>query len=126
MKFDIVDTVLLVEEILQSSVGDRLRLPKYRGDANPFRGHCYVASEALYHLLGGKEQGWKPMFLKHEGENHWFLQKNGLIIDITVSQFKKFPPYDNAIGKGFLTKKPSKRARTIISIVKEEENARRD
>jgi hypothetical protein len=25
------------------------------------RGNCYYTSEALYHILGGKAAGWKPM-----------------------------------------------------------------
>lgn len=75
------------------------------------RGNCYVTSEALYHLLGGKESGWKPMNMKHEGESHWFLKhKSGLILDATASQFKKKPDYQKARGRGFLTKQPSLRA----------------
>lgn len=79
------------------------------------RGNCYVASEALYHLLGGKEAGWKPMMVKHEGDTHWFLKHtSGLIIDPTVSQFKESPPYEEARGCGFLTKQPSKRAQNLM------------
>lgn len=33
------------------------------------RGNCYVTSEALYHLLGGKAAGWTPHSLKHEGHH---------------------------------------------------------
>ena len=79
------------------------------------RGNCYVASEALYHLLGGKDAGWKPMYIKHEGESHWFLQhKSGMILDITVSQFQSIPNYSNAKGKGFLTRSPSRKARKLM------------
>lgn len=35
------------------------------------RGNCYVTSEALYHLPGGKASGWKPMTVRHEGAVHW-------------------------------------------------------
>lgn len=80
------------------------------------RGNCYVTCEALYHLLGGKDAGYTPMRMKHEGSTHWFLwnHKTGLIMDPTVSQFKKKPDYLTARGCGFLTKKPSKRAKVLM------------
>jgi hypothetical protein len=75
------------------------------------RGNCYVACEALYHLLGGKIAGWKPMYIKHENDTHWFLKHiSGLILDPTSSQFAIIPNYSKARGCGFLTKQPSKRA----------------
>ncbi len=36
---------------------------------NNKNGNCYVTCEALYHLLGGKKAGYKPMYIKHEGGN---------------------------------------------------------
>lgn len=85
------------------------------------RSNCYVTCEALYHLLGGKKNGWKPMFMKHEGESHWFLKCNWvtgvMTLDPTVSQFKTEPDYSTAIGKGFLTKKPSKRAKALVKLM---------
>jgi hypothetical protein len=79
-------------------------------------GNCYATSEAIYHLLGGKEAGWKPMRLDvGEDQNHWFIQhKSGLIIDLTKSQYDFEPDYSEAVGCGFLTKTPSRRARTIM------------
>lgn len=87
------------------------------------RGNCYVTCEALYHLLGGKESGYKPMTVRHEGDVHWFLVFEGtknlgyyglggcrVVIDPTVSQFKTKPDYNKGRGRGFLTKKPSTRA----------------
>lgn len=76
------------------------------------RGNCYVTSEALYHLLGGKKAGWTPMRMTVGRESHWFLRhKSGLIIDATKKQFgKRKINYDRAVGCGFLTKKPSWRA----------------
>ena len=49
---------------------------------------------------------YKGRFLTHKetGEN----------IDLTSSQFKSPVPYEKAIGKGFLTKQPSKRAQELI------------
>lgn len=90
------------------------------------RGNCYITCEALYHLLGGKASGYKPMYMKHEGTSHWFLQltfgwaaydKKTIIIDPTVKQFKNKPDYSKAKGKGFLTKRPSKKARALMKIL---------
>lgn len=91
---------------------------------NRRRGNCYVTVEALYHLLGGKRSGWKPMTVRHEGDVHWFLEKevpdfNGLRskfirLDPTAMQFESTPPYESARGRGFLTKEPSRRAREMM------------
>jgi hypothetical protein len=79
------------------------------------RGNCYVASEALYHLLGGKGAGWTPCRVKIDNDTHWFLRhRSGLIVDPTRSQFKTEPPYAKARGSGFLTRQPSKRARKLM------------
>lgn len=74
-----------------------------------------MTSEALFHLLGGKAGGWKPMRMRHEGDTHWFLKhSSGLIVDATVSQFQKTPDYSKAVGSGFLTKRPSRRAKELM------------
>jgi len=84
------------------------------------RGNCYVTCEALYHLLGGKKAFLKPMTVRHEGDVHWFLvslRQGDLLpvyIDPTAKQFKTPPNYTKARGRGFLTKKPSKRARKLM------------
>lgn len=81
------------------------------------RGNCYVTSEAIYHLVGGPLSGWKPMVMRTATDTHWFLRHNsGLILDATCKQFKRgeAPDYSKARGTGFLTKKPSKRARELM------------
>lgn len=81
------------------------------------RGNCYVASEALFHLLGGKAAGWTPMSVRTPGDVHWFLRHaDGRILDPTAAQFagKPKPDYAAARGRGFLTRKPSKRARALM------------
>lgn len=79
------------------------------------RGNCYVTSEAVYHLLGGKAAGWKPMRMRHEGDVHWFLKHvSGIILDLTVNQFDSVPDYTQARGAGFLTKRPSARAQVLM------------
>ena len=82
------------------------------------KGNCYVTSEALYHLLGGKNAGWKPMNMQHEGTQHWFLKhESGMIVDATAIQFAKTPDYSKARGRGFLTGAPSKRARALMNVM---------
>ena len=94
--------------------------------ADPMTGHCAVASEAAYHLLGGKAAGWTPLNLHHEGSSHWFLRHaDGRILDITASQFKTAVPYGKGRGCGFQTplkdaqglQLPSKRAQVVIDRV---------
>lgn len=92
---------------------DELRHKKYRGSVNPLAGHCYVACEVFFHLNPGK---YKPCFIRWEGEPHWYLveRATGAVFDPTVSQFKTVPDYSRGVGKGFLTKKPSKRAQIVL------------
>jgi ADP-ribose pyrophosphatase YjhB (NUDIX family) len=107
---------------VQTSLSDDLRKPQYRGHENCLAGHCYVASEALYHLLGGAESGWVPQNIQHEGGPHWYLKHkiSGTILDPTASQFKTKVPYENGRGKGFLTKQPSKRTQVVLDRIKNE------
>lgn len=94
---------------------DDLRRPPWRGHPNPLAGHCYVASEALYHLMGGKGAGLTPQFVRHEDQPHWFLRhQDGTIVDPTAEQFGTPVPYDQARGCGFLTKNPSRRAQVVL------------
>ncbi len=110
---DLVDSI-------RNSLSDDLLKKEYRDRPDRVRsaGHCYAASEAAYHMLGGKASGYTPMQINHEGDSHWFIKHNdGTIIDPTADQFKTPVPYENAVGRGFLTRKPSKRAQTIIDRV---------
>lgn len=115
----------LIEKIKKSLTPDLLKdeFWRERNRLEPMAGHCYVASEAYYHLCG---QRCKPYVISgiEVGRfktriSHWFLRcKGGEIIDITASQFPSLPPYDKAKGCGFLTKQPSKRAQVVIERVK--------
>tara|TARA_A100001201_G_scaffold103047_1_gene88390 strand:- start:5520 stop:14852 length:9333 start_codon:yes stop_codon:yes gene_type:complete len=94
---------------------------------NPKFGHCYVAAESLWHLLGAKESKYKPQRLSFEvnGEKytHWYLKNDrGEIVDPTAEQFKVMDiriPYELGVGNGFLTKEPSKRSQIVINRVNE-------
>lgn len=82
------------------------------------RGNCYVTSEALFHLLGGRRAGWIPQRLRMEGDTHWFLRhSSGLILDATAQQFDRTPDYELGRGTGFLTKRPSKRAVRLMEML---------
>lgn len=96
---------------------DALRKPKYQGNPNPYVGHCYVACEVLFHLNPGR---YASYYILHENEPHWFLKDrlSGEIFDPTYKQFKTPVPYDKGIGKGFLTKRQSKRTRLVIESIK--------
>lgn len=103
---------------------------------NPLFGHCYVACEALYHIIkdpmfsdflspcDNNLLEYKPCRGRDENNiTHWWLQNNkGKIIDPTQEQYTlygKTPPYRNGTRGPFLTKKPSKRASVVIERVKQ-------
>ena len=103
-------------ERVRAALSDDLRRAPWKGCPNPLTGHCYVASEALFHLLGGKLAGWTPCFLRHEGQPHWFLRHvDGQVLDPTAGQFTATPDYSLGTGKGFLTRSPSRRAQQVIN-----------
>lgn len=85
---------------------------------NPLSGHCYNASEVLYHLWG-KKRGFTPRQVEVETAvgviSHWYLQHEDVIVDPTSEQFGSLEiPYQEGVARGFMTKKPSKRAREIM------------
>ena len=83
-------------------------------------GHCYVASEALFHLLGGRASDYRPFHGKDDtGDTHWWLVDTftGARHDVTADQYYsvgKTPPYDAGRMGTFLTREPSKRARIVM------------
>jgi hypothetical protein len=90
--------------------------PKYKGRD---QAHCYAATEAVYHLLGGPASAYRPKQLTLGPEtSHWWLEgPNGEIVDPTHDQFEEPIDYTLGTGKGFLTREPSKRANEIIQRV---------
>ena len=114
----------LVPKVQQALTPDLLKEP-YRSQviagAHPRTGHCYIAAEALYHLAGGKAAGLKPMSIQHEGGPHWWIRTAaGEDIDPTTEQFGTPVPYAEGVGRGFLTRAPSKRAAILIQRVHNE------
>lgn len=112
----------LPQKIREALTPDLLK-PRFRGSGIPYYGHCYVASEALYHALGGKEAGYTPVRARDsEGTVHWWLEDGaGTIIDVTKDQYESrglVPPYAEGRRAGFLTKGPSKRAAILLARIR--------
>ncbi len=117
-------TPAALADAIRAALTPDLVRPKYRGHPeNPMFGHCYVASEALFHLLGGRATNYRPYHGKDDtGDTHWWLEDTltGFRYDVTADQYLsvgKKPPYDAGRMGTFLTKEPSKRARVVMSRV---------
>jgi hypothetical protein len=112
---DIPNTVRVVQQHLTPD----LLKPEHRGQEHPHAGHCYVASEALYHL-GLKELGYTPVRGRDpNGVMHWWLRgPEGHIVDATAGQYTH-PPYAEGVPGGFLTKRPSMRAIALLFNVRQ-------
>lgn len=115
----------LLTQVQRALTPDLLK-PAFRAvwsPENPLYGHCYVAAEALFHLLGGKASGYVPHAARDgHGIVHWWLETaDGRILDPTAAQYLSIgeqPPYAHGRGKGFLTRAPSKRAQRVMERVK--------
>jgi hypothetical protein len=106
------DIVMDVRSLLRNDD----RKPQYRWNPNPMFGQCYVASETVYHLLGGKHC---PAVLysyqmRWEGESHWFLVLAYKVIDPTFDQFEEKPKYEYSTRRAFMSPSPSKRTRAVM------------
>ena len=95
---------------------------RIRKDDHPSKGHCYVVSEAIYHLFG-HDLGFEPQVLRVGTNTHWYLRnkKYNRVIDLTAKQFKKKINYSKGRYCAFLTKKPSKRAKILLERIKDAE-----
>jgi hypothetical protein len=75
---------------------------------------CYPGAEVVYHANGGKRAGLTPMQQRHEGVSHWWVRgPGGEVLDPAAAQFRSPVPYERGRGRGFLTKRPSRRARQL-------------
>lgn len=119
-------TIVRWMRAIQACLTDDLLSPKERrrrrAGSHPHTGHCYVASEALHHLTG---RSLKPCCGSYRGRTHWWLETRGkcrlpAIYDPTGDQFgdkQRLSFYLRGRGTGFLTWKPSRRARILIDRV---------
>lgn len=85
-------------------------------------GKCYIASEALYYLAGGKTAGLTPVRGALPGDLaplvHWWLRDSeGNVIDLTADQFDFDWPYEDGRGCGFQSnmKKETKELLEVIN-----------
>lgn len=110
-------------EALHSCLTKDLLKKQYQSDYenNHFTtGHCYIASEAVFHTFGGKDEWSAYSGRDHNDGTHWWL-KNKLtkeIIDPTKEQYTSLgiePPYDKGRPCAFLTREPSARARELMA-----------
>lgn len=107
---------------VRAELTDDLLSPAYRRleGRRPTTGHCYVASEAIYYLMAGRNSSLRSYHINHEGASHWFLRhESGLVVDATADQFDSSVPYCDARRMAFLTATPSKRAWIVIRAVRE-------
>ena len=114
-------------DLVQKSLTDDLLRGRWKNkDDNSHHtdGHCYVAAEALWHLLGiDKYQSYVASYIDKGGKaTHWWLRNKitGEYADPTKEQYlhiNEVPPYHIGKRAAFLTKLPSKRAKIVIDRV---------
>ena len=102
----------------------KLLSPKWKKEnkgAPASTGFCYIAAEAINYILGSQGKPFCASYIEGGKKyTHWWIELNGDIIDPTATQYTKLgkkPPYNLGVGKGFLTKKLSKRANKLLKIV---------
>jgi len=86
-------------------------------DAVASWGCCYVACEALAHLVNVHR--YRPASVRVGDVIHWYLidTSTGNVVDPTADQFDSLPDYDQGRRRGFLTTNPSKRAQKLLEKV---------
>lgn len=121
-----MDLTQIIQDIKNNLTPELLK-KEYReqNKSNPLFGHCYVATEALYHSIPVEERiNYKSVCGKDdEGITHWWIEnkQTGEILDITGDQYYskgKTPPYRNGRTNPFLTSQPSKRCRVLLDRLK--------
>jgi hypothetical protein len=105
---------------IQAVLTTDLLKKEYRiANAPPFYGHCYIASEALWHLTGKQLDVYNAK--DENGVVHWWLQDGIRIVDPTLAQYAgRSPPYAKGRRAAFLSNgkmhgRPSKRAQAVIN-----------
>jgi len=114
------DNIQLVQQVLTTDLL-RGRWKIRDNNAHFTDGHCYVAAEALWHLLGTNL--YQPFVASYEDKDgkatHWWLvnKDTNELADPTKEQYihvGEKPPYHLGRRAAFLTKKPSKRAQIVL------------
>lgn len=107
---------------VQAALTPDLLKGRWKTQSHPLEGHCYVAAEALWHLLGCSD--WMPVCASYTDSGgratHWWLKqrRTGRIEDPTREQYlPSEPPYHLGRGTGFLTRQPSRRAQIVLDRV---------
>jgi len=117
------------EQVYPLPEAQRLLQPRWllenqRPGAPASTGFCYIAAEAAFHFLKHKWPTGMCAVYEEDGAKctHWWIQIGSKIVDPTASQYTGLgenPPYHLGRGKGFLTSHPSKRAATLMKLVRE-------
>lgn len=70
-----MNSKLSLLDAIKAVLSDDLLKPQYRCLTNKHitTGHCYAASEALYHIFGGS-LNWIPVCGRDETGTHWWLK----------------------------------------------------
>lgn len=90
--------------------------------SHPQAGHCYVASETLWLLLGGTNAGFHLASARdYADQTHWWVEDDdGNVLDPTASQYFDFgrnPPYAAGQRRGPAGPSPSERSLLLIDRV---------
>lgn len=102
-------------EVVRSVLTPELLPPEWQDHPHRMGGYCYVASEALYYMLGGHEAGLTAKRAPCPGGEHWWVEgQRGKLIDATADQFGEDFDYSAGVASRFLTAEPSPRAVTIL------------
>lgn len=82
--------------------------------------NSYVSSEALYHLMGGRDAGWVPHTVNHEDTEHWYLKnkKDGKILDSLSDGFETKIDYSKGRPRALHSREPSVPALQLIEKMK--------
>lgn len=110
-----------ISQKIMNNLSQDLLSNKFKGEIkNNYSGHCYLASETLFHLTGGKDVWLVRNARDSDNIVHWWLinKESNDIVDLTKRQYTDFnikPPYENGKPGFFLTKKPSKRCLQLIN-----------
>ena len=117
-----MDLIPIIERIKNNLTPDLLKKEYVEeNETNPMFGHCYVATEALYHSIPKDiRYNYSSVCGKDEdGITHWWIEnkQTGEIYDITGEQYYsqgKTRPYHKGRRNPFLTTLPSKRCRLLL------------